>query len=174
MSKLPARIPPCAQHVLARPEWFADPDVIGRARLGEATGLARLLSSPFFARREIGAITLGHTIHFRLLDNYDPHVPWGLALLAHELKHVEQFERDGWLQFYAKYVWAYVFHGYGESVPFEAEAYEFQRQVQAHLTAEFESNPDCQICREMGEPHTPEAAFVMQPAAAFQYLGPGE
>jgi len=146
--------------MLTRPGWFADLEVIGRAKLGAATGLAWLLSSRFFAHREIAAITLGRKIHFRMLDNYDPHTAWGLALLAHEIKHVEQYERDGWLKFYAKYFWAYVLHGYGNSVPFEAEAVEFQRQVEEHLTAEFESNPGCQICQEMDEPHTPNMAFV--------------
>jgi len=160
MSKLPERIPPCAVKMLARPEWFADPGVVSRARLSGATGLAQLFSSRFFARTEIGAITLGRVIHFRMSEQYDPHSAWGLALLAHELKHVEQYEKDGWCKFYAKYLWAYVFHGYGESVPFEAAAYEFQRQVQAHLTAEFENNLGCSPCCEIGDPHTPNETFV--------------
>ena len=160
MGKLPVKIPPCAVSMLTRPGWFADVGVIGRARLGEATGLAWLISSRFFAHQPIAAITLGHKISFRMLDNYDPHTAWGLALLAHEIKHVEQYEKDGWFRFYVKYIWAYVLHGYGPLVPFEAEAVEFQRQVEEHLTAEFESNPGCQICQEMDEPHTPNAAFV--------------
>ncbi len=171
MSRLPEKVPPCAVNMLARREWFADPGVVSRARLGEATGLAWLLSSRFFARIEIGAITLGRTVRFRLLDNYDPHTSWGLAFLAHEIKHVEQYETDGWLKFYLKYIWAYVFHGYGESVPFEAEAYEFQRQVEAHLTAELESNAGRQPCKEMGEPHTPNDAFVETTPPVFRYPG---
>jgi Domain of unknown function (DUF4157) len=160
MSKLPERIPPCAAKMLDRPGWFADSSIIGRAKLGEATGLAWLLSSRFFAHQEIAAITLGYKIGFRMLDSYDPHTARGLALLAHELKHVEQYKKDGCFRFYAKYIWAYVLHSYGPGVPFEAEAVEFQRQVKEHLEAEFERNPGRQICLEMDEPHTPNAAFV--------------
>ena len=160
MSKLPERIPACAAKMLARPEWFTDPGIVSRARLSPAIGLAQLFSGKFFARTEIGAITLGRVIYFRMLEQYDPHSPWGLAFLAHELKHVEQYEKDGWPKFYAQYLWAYAFHGYGESVPFEAEAYEFQRHVQAHLIAEFENNPGRSPCCEMGDPHTPNEMFV--------------
>ena len=168
-NRLPVNLSPCAVNMLARPEWFADPRVISRARLAEATGLPRLLSSRLFARQEIGAITLGHTIYLRRIDNYEPHTAAGLAFLAHELKHVEQFEREGVARFYSKYIWAYVFHGYGESVPFEAEAYEFQRQVLAHLTAEFEGNLGRHPCREMAEPHTPSDLFVKTAPATFRY-----
>ena len=126
MSKLPEWIPRCAASMLDRPGWFTDSGVIGRARLGEATGLAWLISSRFFARQPIAAITLGHKIGFRMLDSYDPHTASGLALLAHELKHVEQYEKDRWFKFYVKYLWAYVLHGYGDLVPFEAEAVEFR------------------------------------------------
>lgn len=152
---LPARIPACAASLLARPEWFADPEIVGRVRLGEATGLAGFLSGRWFARSEVSAITLDQTIHIRRLDDYNPHTVGGLALLAHEIKHAEQCERMGWPKFCAKYLWAYLFHGYGEAVPFEAEAYQFERQVAAHLKREFDSNPGCAPCAEMTEPHTP-------------------
>src|SRR5512134_2887359 len=42
-SQIPRRIPRCAVNLLARAEWFADPLVVSRARLGEAKGIPRLL-----------------------------------------------------------------------------------------------------------------------------------
>jgi hypothetical protein len=168
-NQLPEKIPPCAANLLARKEWFADPQVVHRARLGVTTGLSWLLSSPLFAGRAIGAITLNHVIHFRVMDNYDPHSPQGLAFLAHELKHVEQFEREGLIRFYLKYLWFYIQHGYGQLVPSEAEAYELQNQVEAHLAAEFNLNPGRSPCLEMADPHTPNAAFVKAVPAEFQY-----
>jgi len=134
-------------------------------------GLPRLLSSRLFAHQEIGAITLGGTIYIRQLGSYNPHTVDGLAFLAHELKHMEQYEREGPGKFYAKYLWAYIFHGYGESVPFEAEAYAFQRQVRAHLATEFENNPGRSPCREMADPHTPSTSFVKTAPAVFQHPG---
>jgi hypothetical protein len=169
--KLPEKIPPCAVNLLARREWYTDPQVVGRARLSEATGLARLLSSLFFARQPIGAITLNRTIHFRMTDEYDPHTPTGLALLAHELKHVEQYEKEGLVKFYLKYLWAFIRHGYGQTVPFEAEAYELQGQVETHLTTEFEKNPGRAPCIEMTDPHTPNGAFVKATPPIFEYHG---
>lgn len=170
-NRLPEKIPSCAVNLLARGEWYADPQVVGRAKLSEATGLARFLSSPFFARRPIGAITLNHTIHFRMTDEYNPHTPSGLALLAHEVKHVEQYEQEGLVKFYLKYLLAFIRHGYGQRVPFEAEAYALQGQVQAHLTAEFGSNPGCGACIEMTDPHTPNGAFVKTTPPIFEYHG---
>jgi Domain of unknown function (DUF4157) len=170
-NKLPERIPLCAANLLARREWFADPSVVSRAKLDEATGISRLLSSPLFAGQPIGAITLSRTIHFRMVDEYDPHTPAGLALLAHEIKHVEQYEKDGLAKFYLKYLLAYVRHGYGQLVPFEAEAYALQVQVETHLTAEFENNPGRPPCLEMTDPHTPNGAFVKTVPAPFKYPG---
>ena len=131
---------------MARTEWFADPTVIGRIGLIRAKWYARAISSPRINRSDVRAITLGRTIHFRKMDRFDPHTARGLALLAHEAKHVEQYERQGLLKFCAKYVWAYVFNGYGESVPFEGEAYDFERKVRAHLEQEFGENPGIHFC----------------------------
>ena len=167
---LPARIPGCAVNLLARPEWFADPNVVTRARLSEAGWVARLLSSKFFAGTEISAITLGHKINFCKLDRYDPHSPRGLALLAHELKHVEQFEHYGRVGFYLKYLWDYLRHGYGkEGLAIEKEAYRFEAQVKVHLTREFDGNPECHSCLEMAEPHTPNPNFIKTLPELFHF-----
>jgi hypothetical protein len=166
---VPEGIPACAVNLLARGEWFADPGILARTRMAEANRFARFLSSPLFARAKITAITLGHTIHIRDVEAYNPHTPKGLALLAHEAKHVEQYEREGLLKFCAKYVWAYVFNGYGESVPFEGEAYEFERQVKAHLEDEFDGNPGHNPCQEMAEPHTPNDAFAKTTPEVFRF-----
>ena len=165
---LPARIPGCAVNLLARPEWFIDPSVVTRARLSGAGWMARLLSGKLFAGIEISAITLGHKINIRKMDHYDPHSPRGLALLAHELKHVEQYERYGRLGFYLKYLRDYLRHGYGqERLTLEQEAYLFQGQVKEHLLQEFAGNPGCPLCIEMAEPHTPNPAFIKTPAEVF-------
>lgn len=168
-SQIPRRIPRCAVNLLARAEWFADPLVVSRARLGEAKGISRLLSSRMLAGQEIGAITLGTTIYYRQPQLYNPHTVQGLAVLAHELKHVEQYERNGWLKFYARYIWDFRSHGYGESVSFEAEAYEFQRRVETYLLTEFEYNFKCRLCQEMVEPHTPNSAYIKTAPPMFQY-----
>lgn len=169
ISQLPARLTPCAVNMLARPEWFTQPSLIGQAKLAEAKGLARLLSSRALARQEIAAITLGDTIYFRSLDYYNPHSASGLALLAHELKHVEQYKQRGLFKFYAAYVWDYLRHGYGEMVRFEAEASDFQRQVQAHLEVELAANTGRQLCIELADPHSPNLAFIKTAPASFRF-----
>ena len=105
--KLPQRIPACAVNMLARPEWFADPEIVTRVQLTEASRIARFISSKRFAGTGVSAITLGHTIHIRKPERYNPHTPSGLALLAHEIKHVEQYEQHGPLGFYTRYLWDY-------------------------------------------------------------------
>jgi len=169
LQQLPVRLPPCAVNMLARLEWFAQPALISQARLAEAKGLVRLLSSRALARQEIAAITLGETIYFRSLDYYNPHSAPGLALLAHELKHVEQYKPRGLLNFYATYVWDYLRHGYGEMVRFEAEASDLQRQVQAHLEAELAANLSQRFCLELAEPHSPNGAFVKTTPTPFRF-----
>lgn len=166
--ELAGRIPACAVNMLARQEWFSDPGVVSRAKLTKASWFARLLSSRRFAKTETVAITLGRTIHIKM-DEFNPHTVSGLALLAHEVKHVEQYERKGMFGFVAGYLGDYLFHGYGESVSFEAEAYEFERQVRAHLAEEFGDNPGRTPCQEMAEPHTPNGAFAKTVPEVFRF-----
>jgi len=159
-NSLPGKIPACALNLLAREEWFTDPQVITRVKLAEPNWLARIITSPPFNRGDVSAVTLGHTIYYCKQERYDPHSTEGLALLAHEAKHVEQYEREGLVKFCAKYVLAFLSKGYGRSIPFEGEAYEFEEKVEAHLLQEFTDNPGRASCQEMGPPHTPNSAYV--------------
>lgn len=77
---------------------------------------------PFWLRRSMCAVVLGHRIHFRAeVDRpgaYQANTASGIELLAHELTHVEQF-LSGMTIF--KYLWASR-RGYRQN-PFEIEAY---------------------------------------------------
>ncbi len=168
---IPEKLPACAVSMLARAEWYSpDPGVVSRARLAKANWLARFLSNPFFSHAEIWAITLGNTIYIRMEEAYNPHTAIGLALLAHELKHVQQYERNGVLRFFVRYISSYGSHGgYGRSVDFENEAYALGDDVREHLTKEFANNPGKTNCVELGNPHTPNAAFIKAIPELFRF-----
>ena len=72
---------------------------------------------PFWLRRDMCAVVLGHRIYFRA-GAYQPNTKQGLELLAHELTHVSQF-LHGMTVF--KYLWS-CRKGYMQS-PYEIEAY---------------------------------------------------
>jgi len=167
---LPEKCPQCVVRILDRPEWFEIPGIVASARVAEVKGFSRLLSSKKLAKEEIGAIALGSTIYFRRPELYNPHTVAGIAFLAHELKHVEQYKRDGLLMFIARYVWDFIVHrGYSEKLRYEAEASEFQRQVAAHLSREFSNNSGSHPCKEKGEPHSVNEHYLVEKPAAFQY-----
>ncbi len=168
-SQIPSSVPECAANMLMRSQWFPDPSIIKRARLAPATWFARLLSSRILSGTEIAAITLGRTIYYRQDIFYNPHTADGLSLLAHEIKHIEQFERYGLWKFYWNYLKAYFKGGYGESVPQEAEAYELGRKVWTHVTEEFIANSWRSCCREQAEPHNPSEDFVKRIPDAFNF-----
>jgi hypothetical protein len=153
---------------LAREEWFDDPGVVERVKLSRARWYARLLSSPRINRSDVSAITLRRTIHYRKPDRFNPHTPEGLALLAHEIKHVEQYLRDGWIRFNLNYVRAFLRGGYGKSIPYEAEAYALQDAVVEHLQDEFTANQGTDPCQEMNTPHTPNDSFVKAKPGRFR------
>ena len=75
-----------------------------------------------------GAMTLGHRVYFGK-SQFDPQSGRSLALLVHELKHVEQFERLGRLGFFRRYLSSLARNRfrYSHDLPLEAEAYEAQR-----------------------------------------------
>jgi hypothetical protein len=75
-------------------------------------------------------MTLGHQI-FILPEYYNPKTLQGLSLLAHELKHVEQYERLGYIHLAARYVIDFIKNDfrYGENLPLEKEAFEMERKV---------------------------------------------
>ena len=82
-------------------------------------------------------MTLGHLIIFTKPQYYDPCSIQGLALLAHELKHLEQYRREGLLRFLWRYLSHWLKMGYDlERHPYEKEATEFEARVQAQLKKE--------------------------------------
>jgi hypothetical protein len=168
---IPNKIPPCAANLIARPEWYADKDVVYRANLSLPNWYARLLSSKRFSGRDdIWAITLGSTIYICMPDSFDIHSTDTLYLLAHEVKHVEQYEREGMANFFAKYIQSYAKQGgYGSAINFESEAYALGTQVSQHLQSEVAANPGIKQCLEMDDPHTANSAFVKTAPPVFRF-----
>jgi hypothetical protein len=132
-------LPQEAIESLKRKEWFTDPSIVERAR-----AVILPLCPRYIATRR-RAITLGHLIIFTKPLYYDPHSITGLALLAHELKHVEQCEVWGIFRFLWRYLslqdpvgkeWLKV--GYDlDRHPYEKEAYAFQGRVEKRLKEEW-------------------------------------
>ncbi len=118
-----------------------DAGLLERARFSRPKLLARFLASPLFNGAGASAITLGHTVYI-LRDDIDLSSPESVSLLVHELKHVEQLEREGWVRFLAGYFWDYVRHGYGEGIRFEREAVEAERKALAAMTGALEEAAD--------------------------------
>lgn len=86
---------------------FGDVDLL-RVRIAEGCHLPLL--------RDFMAITLGSTIYVRGHLTRRPR-----SLLAHELAHVRQFQRQGWLRMSAAYATLWLQHGYTQH-PMEVEA----------------------------------------------------
>lgn len=128
---MPRRLPQDAIENLKRKEWFPDPSVVDRARAVILPFCPRYIAT----RRR--AITLGHLIIFTKPQYYDPCSIQGLALLAHELKHVEQYKREDFLRFLWRYLSHWLKVGYDQARhPYEREATEFEACVQAQLQKE--------------------------------------
>lgn len=85
-----------------------------------------------------GALTFEPFIFFGR-HTYDPTSLSSVALLAHELKHIEQFRRMGRFGFLRTYYWDMARMGfrYRRDLPLEAEAYTLQAEVKQGLQAEF-------------------------------------
>ena len=164
---IPERIPDCAVRLLARPEWFADPGIVRRAKLKLASGVAAFLSSERFSKGRTKAITLGKTIYFCGVEQFQPHTVEGLALIAHELKHVEQYERDKLLGFYIRYLFGYIRHGNARDLGYESTAYAFEDFVKDHLQDEFNENANRDPCIQIGESHTPNLEFILREPIIF-------
>jgi len=121
-------LPPEAIENLKRQEWFSDPSVVDRARA------VILPFCPRYITMRRRGITLGHLITFTKAQYYDPGSIQGLALLAHELKHVEQYEIEGIFRFLWRYLREWLKVGYDlERHPYEREATELEARVQAQL-----------------------------------------
>jgi len=158
---LPPTLPPCCLKVLARPGWY-DAALLRAVRIQPANLFVRAISSPRVAGTEIAATTIGHTIYFRDPDYFDPHSPAGLALLAHEIRHIEQYrEQGGVVRFSINYVLEYLRGGYGTEISAEAEAYELGGIVQAHLEAEFAYNAGQVLCEITPAGHTPNPLYSL-------------
>ncbi len=128
---MPRRLPQDAIENLKRKEWFADPSVVDRARV------VILPLCPRYIAMRWRAITLGHLIIFTKPQYYDPCSIQGLALLAHELKHVEQYKIWGMFRFLWRYLEEWLKVGYDlDRHPYEREATEFEVRVQAQLKKE--------------------------------------
>lgn len=128
---MPGRLPEEAIENLKRKEWFPDPSVVDRARV------VILPFCPRYIANRRTAITLGHLIIFTKLQYYDPCSIQGLALLAHELKHVEQYEIGGIFRFLWRYLREWLKVGYDlDRHPYEKEAYALQEQVKKRLKEE--------------------------------------
>ena len=128
---MPGRLPQEAIEKLKRKEWFTDPRVVERARA------VILPFCPRYIATRRTAITLGHLIIFTKPRYYDPGSITGLALLAHELKHVEQYEIEGIFRFLWRYLREWLKVGYDlDRHPYEKEAYAFQNLVEKRLKEE--------------------------------------
>lgn len=156
---LPPSLPECCIRLLARPGWY-DPALLRSVRVRPANILVRTISSPVVTRTEIAAITIGNTIYFRQPDQFDPHSPSGLALLAHEIRHIEQYRaRGGVVRFSIDYVVQYLRGGYGTDISFEAEAYDIGGIVYSHLETEFAYNAEQVLCEITEAGHTPNPLY---------------
>ncbi|MFQ5342893.1 MAG: DUF4157 domain-containing protein [Anaerolineae bacterium] len=156
---LPPTLPECCLKVLARPGWY-DAALLRAVRIQPANLFVRAISSPRVAGMEIAATTIGHTIYFRDPAYFDPHSPDGLALLAHEIRHIEQYrEQGGVVRFSINYLLEYLRGGYGTDISAEAEAYELGSTVQAHLEAEFAYNAGQVLCEITPAGHTPNLLY---------------
>ncbi len=88
-------------------------------------------------------MTLGHLIIFTKPQYYDPCSIQGLALLAHELKHVEQYKMWGIFRFLWRYLKEWLKAGYDlDRHPYEKEACAFQEQVKKRLKEEWAQKQD--------------------------------
>ena len=130
---------PCVIQTLGR--WLPDPD-LARANIISSGFVARLVKK--FDR---AGITFGKTILFGE-GYYDPFSPRGIALLAHELKHVQQYKKEGTIRFVLRYLWDWGRLGckYSREIPFENEAYDLEERVKRHLEREFSENGDRGPC----------------------------
>jgi hypothetical protein len=96
-----------------------------------------------FARITPAAYTSGNNIHFAP-GKYDPTSASGIARIAHEITHAQQYSRYGKLRFRVKYL-AFFFKNKTrrlsddeayEAIPFEKEAYEKAADVKRYLQSE--------------------------------------
>ena len=82
-----------------------------------------------------GAMTIAPFVFFGK-HRYDPDSPRSLALLAHELRHIQQYAELGRPRFLFTYMRDRIKAGmYSRNLPLEVEPYALQEEVQATLEA---------------------------------------
>jgi hypothetical protein len=81
-----------------------------------------------------GALTFAPWVFYGR-SSFEPGRIESVALLAHELKHVQQYRERGHLGFLARYVWDLAGSGfrYGEDLPLERDPASLQREVAQDL-----------------------------------------
>lgn len=114
--------------VTALKPWFPDLD-FARLRLVHSGPVA------WFVRTVLrqGAMTIAPFIFFGK-HQYDPASPRSLALLAHELRHIEQYAELGHARFLFTYARDRIkARKYSRELPLEAGPYAIQDEVRATL-----------------------------------------
>lgn len=95
------------------------------------------LALPWWAQLMMGftpgavALTIGRTVYIRP-GHYMPATPGGLAIIAHELCHVRQWQDLGAVRFAWRYLWEFMRHGY-YGISLEREAYALQSEIAERL-----------------------------------------
>lgn len=110
--------------------WFPDLDMQG-VTLVNAWPMNTLIRNVL----RQGAVTIAPFVFYGKAS-FTPGEPSSIALLAHELKHVEQYRRMGRLGFLQRYFLDKARNGfeYSKSLPLEKEAYDLQAEVLEELT----------------------------------------
>ena len=109
--------------------WFPDLD-LGSVRLIEAWATRAFVKHVL----QQGAMTIAPFIFYGK-SSFDPKEPRSVALLAHELKHIEQYGEMGHLRFFARYLTDKARNGfkYSRDLPLERPAYALQAEVLENL-----------------------------------------
>jgi hypothetical protein len=108
--------------------WFPELD-FGRVRLVHSGPVS------WFVRTVLrqGAMTIAPFVFFGK-HRFDPASPRSLALLAHELRHIQQYAEMGHVRFLFTYMRDRVRAGhYSRELPLEAGPYALQDEVRAAL-----------------------------------------
>lgn len=159
------RFPECALRVLIRREWFKNPRILDDARL-------QIINLPLFIKHPPQAVTMGRTIVFTRPEYFRPDDPYGLAILAHEMWHIQQYYREGRLKFSLKYFkeWlplALRRRNIYEHLSYEKEALAFQNHVEKELRKEFAQNGGKPPCRKEGKDLKANPEYLLGRVAPF-------
>ena len=109
--------------------WFPDLDMQS-VRLVDAWPFKALIKNVL----RQGAVTVAPFIFYGK-TSFRPGNAGSLALLAHELKHIEQYRGMGHAGFLWRYFWDKARNGfeYSKKLPLEKEAYDLQDEVRKAL-----------------------------------------